>query len=727
MHRSLLIALGMTIVTGSLLFGAFRLWDAQSLAQWESRVQRSLSEARAQLETEIYSNIHLGTRLAAYVDSHPAIDEVEFSAYARELLTSTQHAVRYLAYAPDHVIRYIYPTSGTHALIGSNLSAQPELAAVIAELRLSRHRQVSGPYEPVQDHRALIVHEPLFAAELTRSLPSLIGQVDVQIDLEQIYRYADLYRISEGIDLSLRLIEAAGNPGEVLFGRANVFVSQPILTEVLLPGMRLELGAIPHGGWRAVEPFPIFLPPLAALLLALVFTVSYRMALQTRRLRDSEARMRKTSDRLTTLLAAMPNVVGIIDSDGRIQDIFGGQGQARMHVDPERMVGRRLDELLPAPTARALLAAMGHSLRENTLQVVEYCISEHESREMADGSWPQGEQWFRSVVAPMKNGSSTATCTLWITENITETRQAEIALLRSHNRYRQLTNTLQQVVFETDEHGLVTFINPAWASLAGPSAPNPVGQAWTELLHPDYREEMARMFGKLMARRCSTIHQDVRLGATGNVGSWVNTYLIPVAGNGDAGISGAIGTLFDINERKRNESAIRHQALHDPLTGLPNRLLLIERLDHALTRMRRQGSRLAVMFVDLDNFKAINDQHGHLAGDQVLQQASRRLRDQVREIDTVARIGGDEFIVLLESVPDQDAVHIVANKLVTAMCGPFELLLDEGSAICHIGASIGIAMAPRDGGTVDALLHLADRHLYQAKAAGKGVSRSGAG
>ncbi len=168
-------------------------------------------------------------------------------------------------------------------------------------------------------------------------------------------------------------------------------------------------------------------------------------------------------------------------------------------------------------------------------------------------------------------------------------------------------------------------------------------------------------------------------------------------------------------ERHKRIERIRFLAMHDPLTGLPNRSLLNELLGRNLRRAHREGNKFALMFIDLDGFKDINDQHGHDAGDDLLSILSGRMTDQLRGTDTCARIGGDEFVVMLETVQSNQAVESVAQKILTAMSSPVQ----RGQMTLKVSASIGIAIYPNDGTSADALLTQADDAMYKAKAMGK--------
>ena len=171
----------------------------------------------------------------------------------------------------------------------------------------------------------------------------------------------------------------------------------------------------------------------------------------------------------------------------------------------------------------------------------------------------------------------------------------------------------------------------------------------------------------------------------------------------------------DLTERKAAERAVRHLALHDPTTGVPNRRLLMDRREHALARASRQNSIVAVLFCDIDRFKHINDTYGHRTGDAVLQTAALRLQSVLRQYDTVARVGGDEFVILLESLADPtDATHL-AERARLAVAQPIEL----GDNTLKITTSIGIAVASNSDATADTILRRADDAMYLAKAQGR--------
>jgi diguanylate cyclase (GGDEF)-like protein/PAS domain S-box-containing protein len=187
----------------------------------------------------------------------------------------------------------------------------------------------------------------------------------------------------------------------------------------------------------------------------------------------------------------------------------------------------------------------------------------------------------------------------------------------------------------------------------------------------------------------------------------------------DGAIVNYVGVFSDISQIKNSQAQLEHLAHHDPLTGLPNRLLLCARIEHAIDRALRRNEHVAVLFLDLDRFKLINDSLGHNVGDAMLREVAGRLLKLVRRDDTVARLGGDEFTVVMESLADAGDAAILAEKLIHALIDPFPC----GGHDLFIGVSIGISVFPQDGGTVEKLLSNADSAMYRAKEEGRNVFR----
>lgn len=197
---------------------------------------------------------------------------------------------------------------------------------------------------------------------------------------------------------------------------------------------------------------------------------------------------------------------------------------------------------------------------------------------------------------------------------------------------------------------------------------------------------------------------------------WVLTSKVPLKDRHNR-VTGTMGISHNITERKQAEARIRYLAQHDALTGLPNRLVLVDRLGQAMAMAQRNRHDVAVLMLDLDRFKSVNDSYGHHVGDRLLELVSMRLKGSLRESDVVARLGGDEFVICLPEVDDVRGVAQVAEKVLSVLAEPFDIK----SWHLHIGASIGICQFPSDGETPEELLQGADAALYESKKKGRGT------
>jgi diguanylate cyclase (GGDEF)-like protein len=197
--------------------------------------------------------------------------------------------------------------------------------------------------------------------------------------------------------------------------------------------------------------------------------------------------------------------------------------------------------------------------------------------------------------------------------------------------------------------------------------------------------------------------------------TWVLTTKVPLR-DSRGRIVGTMGISHDINDRRRAEAQIQHMALHDALTGLPNRVYLKDFLGRAVKNGRATKSGVAVLLLDLDHFKEVNDSMGHHAGDQLLESVSRRLKNCVRESDFVARLGGDEFVLVLPAVSGELSARQIAIMVLTAISAP--ICIQDRQL--RVGASIGVAQFPQNGRTPEDLLRAADAAMYEAKAKGRG-------
>jgi diguanylate cyclase (GGDEF)-like protein/PAS domain S-box-containing protein len=298
---------------------------------------------------------------------------------------------------------------------------------------------------------------------------------------------------------------------------------------------------------------------------------------------------------------------------------------------------------------------------------------------------------------------------VWSFRDVTSRFQAERLLRDSELRYRLLFEQNAAGVCVTSPDGLIVDCNVTFSSMLGYTRPELIGRNMRELYtRPSDRDDLAKLLAD-----CRTLNSiEIELRRKDGSTVWLLKNLMLIGDGADAVIH---STLVDISDRKRAEEQIEFHAYHDVLTGLPNRKLFTDRLAFTLTSSRRTGRSVAVMFVDLDHFKTINDTLGHTAGDELLLEMARRLHDCVREDDTVARLGGDEFTIILADLRQPEDAASVAQKILDAVQVPLSI---AGMPI-EVTASIGIALYPVDGTDPESLLRNADSAMYRAKESGR--------
>ncbi|NBX21752.1 MAG: EAL domain-containing protein, partial [Betaproteobacteria bacterium] len=233
--------------------------------------------------------------------------------------------------------------------------------------------------------------------------------------------------------------------------------------------------------------------------------------------------------------------------------------------------------------------------------------------------------------------------------------------------------------------------------------------------HPDDLPQMLNDRQAHFDGLTPTYHNEHRVRCKDGTWKWILTRGMVVSRDAEGKPLRMVGTHTDISDRKQAEALVRQQAYFDPLTGLPNRRMLRDRIEQEIKRNRRDGRKMAVLFIDLDHFKEVNDTMGHDAGDLLLMEAARRLRSCVREHDTVARMGGDEFTLLITELDTDSHLEHLLQKLLHTLSSPFELHRER----VFVSASIGVTLCPDDGSEVETLYKNADQAMYEAKGAGR--------
>jgi diguanylate cyclase (GGDEF)-like protein/PAS domain S-box-containing protein len=501
-------------------------------------------------------------------------------------------------------------------------------------------------------------------------------------------------------DMALKILDGAA-PGNipVIYDSAN----RPMVNAETLSRWRLKRNDFPpETEWinppqsilgdypRLVTGAVLVFLVLITLLLALV-----RASRQRARLLDQTVAQRAL---LTSLLNASPDMIFFKDTEGRFRMI---------NTACARLLGKPEEEIIGSCDMDHFPAEMAREFRQDDRAVLEHrsAMRKTELVPARDGA----HEIYETVKAPVQREDGVLLGLIGIARRVTSEHLVSDRLQLA----AQVFDNAAEGILITAADGRIEMVNPAFTRITGYTADEVQGKDPSLMKSGRHEHEFYERLwrevnttglwqGEIWNRRKSgEIYPE-----------WLN--ISPVrdeAGN----IIHYLGIFSDISAVKHSEAQLEHMAHHDALTGLPNRSLLNDRIDTALRRAQRADRMVAVIFLDLDRFKDINDSFGHAVGDQVLKQVAARLRETIRDEDTVARLGGDEFVILMEDIEAAALAEQAAERLLTCLNPPIGVDHQE----FFIGASLGISLFPRDGFTADALIRNADTAMYQAKRQGR--------
>ncbi len=444
-------------------------------------------------------------------------------------------------------------------------------------------------------------------------------------------------------------------------------------------------------------PYLLVLGPSTALLALLLHDLQAQ--------RQAKLALARSEALRRAITRASPDLLLVLDEDGRYLEVISPE-ERLLYARPEDLLGKRIHDVLPAPEAERFHRFMRQTIEAGTPQVIEY-----EMQTLG------GLHTFEGRAQALDIRVDGRRAAVFVARDITERVAAE-----QEQRIAAVAFESRQAMVVTDADTVILRANQAFLDLTGYAREEVIGRK-TSLLRSGRHDRAfyAAMWDSLR----TTGKWEGEIWDQRKPGEVIPLWMtITAVSDAQGVVTHYVSVMTDIAERKLQEQEIRAIAFYDPLTGLPNRRLLLDRLQRALMLTRRNGQHGALMFLDVDNFKQINDTHGHQAGDLLLQQIAARLGCVLRETDTVARIGGDEFVILLENL-NQDLglaraeARQIAAKALQTMADPFDL---EGP-VCTTSGSIGIAMFNQSQIALDTLMRQADEAMYMAKHAGKNTLR----
>ncbi len=675
------------IITISFL-GLGLVLEQQSLSrhnqQQRVEVLEQLSLLRAQLEGRLNADLHLLNGMSAIIATHPDIDADQFNRIAAKLMEN-RHDLRNIAAAPDLVIRYIYPLKGNEAALGLDYTSNEQQRAAALQARDLNTIIVAGPLQLAQGGTGLIARLPVYYQAETGQ-QRFWGIVSSVLDSDKLFQNSGLDNPALRIKLAIRDKDSKGAQGDLFLGEKQLFspATDAVTQTVTLPYGSWLMAATPSAGWQTSSPYRWgIIGGCLLLALATILTNRYR----------NQRLTKEQLSQATFFQAFEQSPLGVAISNPTTGEISDINSSLRKMAG----VSSGADSTKPRESGQLPLSVLTLIRTQALAHGQEVSIIDNSGNERI---W----SCFRSEIHTPK-GTRLLTLFQDITDPAELRKRLELA--------KQVIDHTSDAVVITDSNANIIEVNGAFSQITGYSRQEAIGKTPRLYRSNHHEAEFYRQMWQQI---------DQQGGFTGEV--WNRTKageLFPAwvsinrVGDPDDSSHQYIGVFADISNIKQAEKELERIAYYDPLTTLPNRALFHDRLLHEITACRRHQQRLALLFIDLDRFKNINDSFGHSVGDQLLKVIAERLVNEVRENDTVTRLGGDEFTIIISELTNIGSLTSLVERLLQCIQAPIPLVGQQ----LHVGASIGIAIYPNDGEAADILIQHADMAMYQAKEQGR--------
>lgn len=702
-------ALALVVLIVSLCLSALVIW---ALAQNQRAVKRAdmLNIAtnhafliRDSLDQALTLNYSMAAMVRLGQGSTRRFDDA-----ARELLPYFS-SVSHISLSPNGIITQVYPLEGNEKSVGFNQLEDSVQNLEAIRARDSGQLTLAGPVNLVQGGLGAVARLPVFLDEPTGR--RFWGFTNVIIRINKLLEAANFQQLDTR-EIAYKLWR--NNPDgvhEVIMANAPEALIDPVEKTFDVPNGNWTLSISPQTGW--MNNWQILGETILAFLVSgLLAYQSYLMVrLQRRRLSLQDAVSEQTRELLSArsnlqaTLDAIPDLLFDIDLDGVILSYHTNQPDL-LTVPPERFLGENFRRFLP-PEA---------------IDTVQQALSDAEVHGVSIGKCysvdlPGGTITFELSVSRKADQHNDTTRFLVLARNITERRLAEEEL-----RVAATAFEAREGMMITDPEGNIVRVNKAFSEVTGYDGDEVIGKNPRFLASGRHDKVFYQEMWRAIIADGSWRGEIWNRRSGGEIfPEWLT---ITAVKNEQGKTTHYVSTLTDISELKQHEERIHNLAFFDPLTHLPNRRLLQDRLEHAIATSQRQRHLGALLFIDLDDFKTLNDNRGHHIGDLLLIEVAERLRNSVREQDTVARLGGDEFIIVLEGlhiVRNEAAAHArqIAEKILTNLNKVY--LLEQREYFNT--PSIGICLFGDVSVPIDELLKQADQAMYHAKAAGRNTLR----
>nr|WP_314626118.1 EAL domain-containing protein [uncultured Noviherbaspirillum sp.] len=443
-------------------------------------------------------------------------------------------------------------------------------------------------------------------------------------------------------------------------------------------------------------------------------------------LRSASSELQSSRDSLEAGNAALTAMVNrVTKSNNDLENFVAATELALIFVDDKLRILRYTSpalavfRLLPNDLGRPLLD-ISHNLQHERIEsdIRAALRQEKVEREIRSTTG----SWYSLRIVPYLSHDEQASGAVISLIDISARKDAEDDLRTGEQRWRMALEAAGDGIWDWNVVSNRSSLSPAWRRILGYGANELAGDSpeeWEALIHPEDRSGVLENIHACAKGDPGWFSHEYRIRCKDGHWKWVLSRGAVVERDLRGQASRVVGTLSDISQKKIAEHEVWYRANYDHLTSLPNRSFFLDRLEYELVHSKRLGQPFAVMFIDLDRFKEVNDLHGHSAGDLLLRTVAEELKGSVRESDTVARLGGDEFTVILPALSNPTQVELIAGEILRKLSAP----INVAGNVVHISASIGVTFFPRDAGSTNDLIRNADQAMYVAKTAGRNCCR----
>ncbi len=678
----------------------------------------------SRVDADLRSRLPVLSRIARSWELRGGMSIEEFSVEARSYLADVPGFQALELVGPDSVVRAVVPLEGNEKALGLDLSFEKSRRDAMARARDSRSATMTPPVELVQGGKGFVVFFPLFLRGEYKGLILAVFRIQEWLDyvfsIKDAHEHSEDFKVAASVD-GRPVYEQDGWPALADNDRgisSSVRVLDHDMVIHVRPTESFERGNRSPMPWTVLAYGCVF-----SVLSAFGVMLYQRSTREARRARAASEALRSGMEERQKLSDEFKAALFRMEWATR---------SARMGVWTWDLPTDRLDwnermfelyDIPPdvAPTYATWKGALHPEDAEAAETLLKNAVAGKATFDtefrcvLSNGA----SRFIKATARVERDAEGRPRSVTGLNWDVSLTKLAEEALRQSEEKVRLLLNSTGEAIYGIDLKGDCTFANPACARLLGyPEAGMFLGRNMHNLIHHSYADgtpmpvEDCRIFRAFHEGKPMHVDDEVLWRMDGS--SFPSEYWsYPQVAKGE--VLGAVVTFIDITKRRADEETIRHMATHDGMTDLPRMPLCRDRLQMAMGAARRAKNLVAVMFLDLDGFKDVNDSYGHDAGDEVLREVARRLRSILRETDTAARVGGDEFILIITELHAREDAAEIARKAIQAISQPIfvrELRI-------RVGTSVGVSFFPGDADSVDSLVKLADEAMYRVKKGGK--------